>query len=216
MGRGDYDYDDERSTRSTRQSTQRTERLNPEDIGQGEPIGSDWRRTRTSSRTRQVGAAFPRSREELVIWLQHQNGWRTVMLAAIGLIAIIALAIIIFSPNERANPTASITPVPTLSELSSQFQQTQSSVTPQASVTAAPAPSAISGAQFRVFNTGPEGLFLRPDPNSNNTPLKTLPDGTIVTVIGEDYIGPDRVWKNVRDQEGAEGWAASDWLEPAQ
>lgn len=89
-------------------------------------------------------------------------------------------------------------------------------MTPQASVTAAPAPSVVSGAQFRVFNTGPEGLFLRPEPNSSGTPLKTLPDGTVVTVIGEDYIGPDRVWKNIRDQEGSEGWAAADWLEPAQ
>lgn len=95
MGRDDYDYDDERTTRSTRQSTQRTERLDPEDIGHGEPVGSDWRRNRTSSRNRQVGSAFPRTREELVIWLQHQQGWRPVALVVIGLVAIIALAIII-------------------------------------------------------------------------------------------------------------------------
>ena len=72
------------------------------------------------------------------------------------------------------------------------------------------------GAQFRVFNTGAEGLFLRPDHSSEGTPLKTLTDGSIVTVVGEDFSAPNRVWKHVRDAEGAEGWAAADFLQAVQ
>jgi len=49
---------------------------------------------------------------------------------------------------------------------------------------------------------------------STRTPIKTLPEGTIVTVVGEDSVQPDRVWKRVRDPEGAEGWAAADYLAP--
>ena len=70
------------------------------------------------------------------------------------------------------------------------------------------------GAQFRVTGTGSEGLFLRKDPNSDTPPLKTLAEGTIVMIIGEDFSAPDRVWKKVRDPDGAEGWAAADWLKP--
>jgi hypothetical protein len=72
------------------------------------------------------------------------------------------------------------------------------------------------GAQFRVYKTGSEGLFLRPDHSVEGAPVKTLPDGTIVTVVGPDFSGPDRVWKHVRDPDGAEGWAAADFLQAVQ
>jgi hypothetical protein len=81
--------------------------------------------------------------------------------------------------------------------------------------TEAPPPPA-QGAQFQVINTGSEGLFLRPNPNTDNQVLMTLEEGSIVTIIGEDFVGPDRIWKNVRAPDGTEGWAASDWLQPVQ
>lgn len=91
----------------------------------------------------------------------------------------------------------------------------------QPTVTAAPLTSTLAltpttpvNARLRVQGTGTLGLFLRPAPNVNNTPIKTLPEGTIVTVVGEDSVQPDRVWKRVRDPEGAEGWAAADYLVP--
>jgi len=72
------------------------------------------------------------------------------------------------------------------------------------------------GAQFRVFNTGAEGLFLRPDHSTDGTPLKTLNDGAIVIVVGDDFSAPDHVWKHVRDAAGTEGWAAADFLQAVQ
>jgi SH3-like domain-containing protein len=32
-------------------------------------------------------------------------------------------------------------------------------------------------------------------------------------VVGEDFSGPDRVWKNVRDPDGTTGWVAADFLQ---
>lgn len=72
------------------------------------------------------------------------------------------------------------------------------------------------GAQFRVTNTGAEGLFLRSDHSTNGTPLKTLSDGTIVTIIGEDFSGPDTIWKRVRDPSGTDGWVKSEFLQAVQ
>lgn len=68
--------------------------------------------------------------------------------------------------------------------------------------------------QFRVVNTGGTGLSVRPEPNTNSQPLKTLPEGMIVTMIGDDSVGPDRVWKHVRDPDGVEGWVGADFLQP--
>jgi SH3 domain-containing protein len=76
------------------------------------------------------------------------------------------------------------------------------------------APASAPGlVQFRVVNTGGTGLSMRPEPNTNTQPLKTLPEGMIVTIIGDDSVGADRVWKHVRDPDGTEGWVVSDFLQ---
>ena len=75
--------------------------------------------------------------------------------------------------------------------------------------------TAGGGAQFRVVNTE-IGLFLRSDHSLESTQLKSLADGSIVTVIGEDFSAPDRVWKHVRDAAGTEGWVAAEFLQAVQ
>jgi hypothetical protein len=69
---------------------------------------------------------------------------------------------------------------------------------------------------FVVVNTGGQGLFLRPEPNRNNQPITTLPDGTRLEQIGEDVPGPDFVWRPVRTPDGLEGYVAVDFLAPSQ
>lgn len=76
-------------------------------------------------------------------------------------------------------------------------------------------PTATPGlAQLRVVNTGGSGLNLRPVPNANNAPIKMLPEGTIVAIIGPDANEGQFTWKHVRDPEGAEGWVGSSFLQP--
>ena len=45
-------------------------------------------------------------------------------------------------------------------------------------------------------------------------PIKTLPEGTIVTIIGADYVDQATIWKHVRDPDGTEGWVMSPWVQP--
>lgn len=213
---GDEDDFDERVTRSTRRSDQPTERLPQREIPRTDPVRSDWLSSRQSSRpTRRRQATVPSSRQEFALWLQH-GGWRTVALVAAGTFAAIMLMIVFVNrtnnaPKPLAQPTAAAVfgndtgagPLPTLG-------------LQQPTVTPAAAPAA-TGAQFRVINTGSDGLFLRSGHEVNPANIvETLPESTQVTIIGEDYVGADRVWKNVRSPSGKEGWVASDFLEKVQ
>jgi hypothetical protein len=71
------------------------------------------------------------------------------------------------------------------------------------------------GAAFVVINTGDLGLFLRADHSTEAQVIETLPDGTRVEKVGEDFTGPDRVWRNVKVPSGQQGWVAVEYLQPA-
>ena len=209
----DYD-DDERSTQSTRRPRTPTDRLPTREVPRGEPVRSDWLSSRTAGRSSQRRSSMPSSRQEFVLWLQH-GGWRTVALVAAATFAAIMLMAVLAN---RANPgplvTAEPTPefgagvaVPTLDPL---FQP---SVTPATAATAA----AATSVEFKVINTDAQGLFLRADHAVDpGNIVETIPDGSTVTIIGEDFVGTDRVWKHIRSSSGKEGWAASDFLQQVQ
>jgi len=214
MAREDYDPDDVRATRPTRHGHSPTDRLTPGESGH--PVASDrnWRAERTARRRRAV--SLPTSRQELALWLQY-GGWRIISIAVVAVfVAILAL---FFLRGLKQVPLAIATPTPETSEFNQPLIPPLATVTPVVSSTTSIAGQATSvgdeGAQFRVTGTGSEGLLLRPDHSSNNQPIKTLAEGTVVTIIGDDFSGPDRVWKHVRDPDGVEGWAAADWLKPA-
>jgi hypothetical protein len=154
-----------------------------------------------------------------VLWLQY-GGWRVLLAAGMLVAILIGLIYITRTPPQAASPFGRPTEaavsgsgpltVPILPTV------TPAVISPTLTTAPASANNPGSGAQFRVFNTGTEGLFLRPDHSTDGAPLKTLPEGTIVTVIGADFSGPDFVWKHVRDPEGAEGWAAAKFLQAVQ
>lgn len=206
MSLEENDPDDTRTTRSARRSPP-TDRLTGR-AEYGDPVNPNWRSERTTGRRRRA-QAMPSSWQDLLVWLQY-GGWR--YLAIVGAIVIFAVIGLVFlqgrRPLTRAAPTPAASSDLTLPELPSP--------TPPISATSQLAPPESSGAQFRVVNTGADGLFLRAEPNTDKQPIKTLPEGAIVTIIGDDSVGPDRVWKHVRDQDGTEGWAASDFLQAAQ
>lgn len=210
MERESGDPFDPRAPRSPRRDPRDTERLNPDD--HAEPVNPAWRRTRSAARPSRGGAPFT---QELILWLQH-DGWKFVLAA----MAIILAGIVLFMLSQAGSPE----PLPSGRSATEPQSQPPIVLTPlpeQPTVTPDPLTSTLTltpttplNAQLRVQGTGALGLFLRPEPNLNNTPIKTLPEGTIVTVVGEDSVQPDRVWKRVRDAEGAEGWAAADYLVP--
>jgi hypothetical protein len=110
-----------------------------------------------------------------------------------------------------APPTAAPTAAPT--EAPTAAPTAEPTVEPTAAATDAPA--ADGPARLRVVNTGPNGVRVRGDPSLDQAPIKLLPEGTIVTVIGDDVTAAGYTWKHIRDPDGGEGWVANEFLAPA-
>ena len=76
-------------------------------------------------------------------------------------------------------------------------------------------PEAAAGPErLRVVGTQGQGLSLRDGPGTAARRVKTLREGTTVEVIGPDRQAEGRTWRNVRDETGAGGWVAADYLAP--
>lgn len=78
---------------------------------------------------------------------------------------------------------------------------------------ASPSPGA-SGARMKILNTEDQGANMRQRPSTTAPVLRTLPEGTVVEVIGGETNAEGRGWRNVRDAGGATGWVASELLGP--
>lgn len=82
----------------------------------------------------------------------------------------------------------------------------------------APAPStkpAANGERVKVVNTGDTGANMRERPGATAPVVKTVPEGTVLQVIGADQQMDGRGWRNVRDEGGATGWIVAEFLEAA-
>ena len=219
MGGEDRDPYDPRTTRSSRRSdTEPTDRPGASRPPAADPVNPDWRGSRVTRKNRR-SQRLPSSRQEFILWLQF-GGWRALLAAIVLVVFLVGMIYITRTPRNAASPfdrptqPASVAGAGASSSLPVIASPTPGPARPT-QAPAASAPNATGGAKFRVVNTGTDGLFLRPDHNSNQPALKTLPDGTILTIIGQDFSGPDRVWKHVRDADGAEGWVAADFLQAA-
>jgi uncharacterized protein YgiM (DUF1202 family) len=86
---------------------------------------------------------------------------------------------------------------------------------------ASPSPAAASPApaadeKVKVANTGGDGANMRSTPATSGALVKTIPEGTELTVIGPDRDADGRHWRNVRDAgSGAGGWIVADFLTAA-
>lgn len=65
--------------------------------------------------------------------------------------------------------------------------------------------------QVRVSGTGTSGLFMRSAANRGAQAIKTLPEGAILEIIGENTVDGTTTWLHVRDSSGAEGWVAQSY-----
>lgn len=185
------------------------------------PLNPGWRRERTVRTRRRSGPVT--SPQELAIWLQ-KGGW---MFVAGGGVVFIGLFIFLLMQGgeadggQAANP---FTPSPTTvvgtnppPAADPALPAPEPTITPVPPAESPPEPGAApQGTFFVVVNTGGQGLFLRPEPNTSQLPVATLPEGTRVEQIGEDSVGPNFVWRQVRTPDGQEGWVAVDFLQPVQ
>ena len=100
-------------------------------------------------------------------------------------------------------PLATFTPPPTEIE------------TPTGPVT--PAPRTTEGIAIgntvKVVKTGNVGLHMRSGPGRAYGIIKTLPEGTLLVVVGGPRADGGFDWWELRDEAGTIGWAAADYLE---
>jgi hypothetical protein len=79
--------------------------------------------------------------------------------------------------------------------------------------TAAPQGLYIGG--FAIVTGTGSSLRLRSDPGLQSTTLKTISDGTRLTILEGPRTADELIWWRLRDPaDGAEGWAAQDYLSP--
>jgi uncharacterized cupredoxin-like copper-binding protein len=75
---------------------------------------------------------------------------------------------------------------------------------------AAPAPAAAPAGVAIVTGTAGDGLVLRDSPAGDL--IDVWPDGTQLVIIGSPRTAAGRTWQNVRDPDGNQGWAATEYL----
>lgn len=213
MAREDDDLQENpRVTRATRRDQPSTDRLSRGAV-ESDPVNPNWRSDRGSGRARSA-RSMPFSRQEFALWLQY-GGWRFI-LAAVAILVVGGALYILSQPGPTPLPQTSEEPAeeaalaPTLPAFAT---VTPSALTP---MPATAAPASLTGQQLRVTGTEGLGLFLRAEPTTANQPLKTLAENSIVTVISEPTTAEGVIWLRVRDEAGSEGWAAQEFLQPAQ
>ncbi|MGB9739058.1 SH3 domain-containing protein [Chloroflexus sp.] len=177
----------------------RTERL------QATSTTSKWRPSQQSGTTTinsaNIWQTLPR-------WLQ-QRGWIYLLILVVLLALFFVIVLWLLRGDQRNAPLG--TQLPTAITLPT--ADAGSLPGNEANTTAQPAPTPAPRF-FVVVNTGNQGLFLRPQPNRNDPPITTLPEGTRLEQIGEDVPGSDYVWRPVRTPDGLEGYVAVDFLAP--
>lgn len=70
--------------------------------------------------------------------------------------------------------------------------------------------------RVQVSGTGTSGLFMRSAANRGAEAVKTLPEGTILEIIGDNTVDGTTTWLHVRDNTGAEGWVAQSYTTPIE
>ena len=75
-----------------------------------------------------------------------------------------------------------------------------------------PEASADGGAWVRVVGTEGQGVSLRSRPSATAQRLTVAAEGARLQLVGEDTQAEGRTWRNVRQQGGASGWVAAQYL----
>jgi hypothetical protein len=135
--------------------------------------------------------------------------WRKLLLGSCVAMVLSACGVLGGAPASTAVPAAP-TGVPSTSAPAPVAK-------PSASAEASPAPAKPSAtatvpvAQVNtvwVGNTDGEGVYVRSTPVMADR-AKAYPDGTPLTIVGEDVDGDGQHWKHVKTPDGLEGYVPS-------
>ena len=76
-----------------------------------------------------------------------------------------------------------------------------------------PAPEPVLQ-RLKVAFTNGRGANLRARPGESGQRVKTLPEGSVLDVVGETQTVEGLTWRNVRDASGTTGWIAAPFAAP--
>jgi hypothetical protein len=150
---------------------------------------------------------------------------RTILILVGVLVLIVGLGYLLFQygvsfldsrrpdPTPFATTTAGpvVTPPAAAASPGAVASPSPGSLGPSAGASPSPAQPV---ARMKIANTEGQGANLRQRPSTTAPVLRTLPEGTVVEVIGGETNAEGRAWRNIRDQAGANGWVAAELLVP--
>jgi hypothetical protein len=70
--------------------------------------------------------------------------------------------------------------------------------------------------RVKVAGTLGAGVNLRAKAGEKGQRLKSMPEGSVLEIIGADQTADGLTWRNVRDASGASGWMAGKFLTRVQ
>lgn len=131
---------------------------------------------------------------------------------------------VIRSAGTRPVPTEGTTPepdvaTPTLDVLLTPLPPTltkapEPSATPETRAIEPAAPDDMAiGSTAKVVGTGGVGLNMRAGAGTGHARIKTLPENSLVELIGGPTDANGYTWWQIRDENGTTGWGASKFLE---
>ena len=106
----------------------------------------------------------------------------------------------------ESTPTTRLLPLQT-------FTPTRGAVSTPAAAASEPDTEGLQiGAKAKVTGTGGGGLHMRAGAGTGHARTKTLPEGSIVEILGGPKEANGFTWWQVRDETGTTGWVADRWL----
>jgi hypothetical protein len=134
--------------------------------------------------------------------VSHPQWLLRVGVVSAALMALCACGPSAASPTPTPEATVAATVVPAVARAAPSAVPSPS---PQPTATAALAAAATT---VWVANTEGQGVYVRKTPNMADR-LKAYPDGTALTIIGDDVDADGQHWKHVRTPDGLEGYVPS-------
>jgi uncharacterized protein YgiM (DUF1202 family) len=111
------------------------------------------------------------------------------------------------TPRQLVRPSTVVAVSPA-SEVPAPVQVVPTPIPPPA--IAAPEPPPVE--KVRVANTNGSNLNLRAKAGERGERLKSVPEGSVLEVVGEDATADGLVWRNVRDTAGTSGYVAAKFV----
>lgn len=142
---------------------------------------------------------------------QTDLSWREWLL----LLFITVVSVVICAAAGRSIVSTLAVSVPTPTITPTIFRPTVTLIpTPTSAPTFTPTPKVPDTIATGGYVVVTNGVNFRKDASTTAQIIRTLGEGEVLEVIGGPTAANDLTWWQLRDPNGAEGWAAQDYIKP--